>query len=108
MLTRSSSVNIGALPGFAAIATMTRSKMRNARRTRSECPLVIGSKVPGYIALAIAILSARRSPRRGRRLRQMIADATCAPASEQDPSGRKVGLSGLGLAFHIHACLGRE
>ncbi len=37
--------------GFDAIATMTRSNTPAARRTRSWCPLVIGSKVPGYTAL---------------------------------------------------------
>ena len=47
---RFSSGNSGALPGFAAIATTTLSKMRLARRTRSLCPFVNGSNVPGYIA----------------------------------------------------------
>ena len=47
---RFSSGNSGALPGFAAIATTTLSKMRLARRTRSLWPFVNGSKVPGYIA----------------------------------------------------------
>ena len=45
--TRFASGNIGVLLGLAAMATMTRSKMPAARRTRSWCPLVIGSNVPG-------------------------------------------------------------
>ncbi len=38
---------MGALLGLAAIATTKRSKMLAARRTKSVCPLVMGSKVPG-------------------------------------------------------------
>src|SRR6185312_5792626 len=44
---RASSGNMGVLLGLEAMATMTRSKMPAARRTRSWWPLVIGSKVPG-------------------------------------------------------------
>ena len=40
----------GALPGLAAMATTTWSKIRQARRTRSSWPFVRGSNVPGYIA----------------------------------------------------------
>src|SRR5262245_25952710 len=109
MLTRSSSVNIGALPGFAAIATTTRSKMRSARRTRSECPLVIGSKVPGYIAFVIAILSANQRRRADRcRLRQIIADATRPSAAQERPPVRQRGWARFRLAFHVHAGARRE
>jgi hypothetical protein len=45
--TRFSSGNIGALLGLEAIATITRSNTPAARRTRSWCPLVMGSNVPG-------------------------------------------------------------
>src|SRR5690606_35198346 len=48
--TRSSSVKSGAFRGLAAIATTTGSNSLTARRSRSSWPLVIGSKVPGYIA----------------------------------------------------------
>src|SRR5690606_27548460 len=53
MATRCSRLNAGALPGLAAIATTTLSNSRAARRTRSWCPLVMGSNVPGYKALTV-------------------------------------------------------
>src|SRR5690606_17124519 len=53
--TRSSSEKSGALRGLAAIATTTGSKRRAERRSRSSWPLVIGSKVPGYIAPTVIV-----------------------------------------------------
>ena len=47
MASRSSSVNQGFLASLAAMARITRSKSRPARRTTSTCPRVSGSKVPG-------------------------------------------------------------
>lgn len=41
--------NMGFLGVSEAMATTTSSKSWAARRTRSSCPWVIGSKVPGYI-----------------------------------------------------------
>src|SRR5690606_13065059 len=69
---RSSWLNIGVLPGLAAMATTTSSKMPAARRTRSLWPLVMGSNVPGSIA------------RRG--MQQMIPDLTGLPGAMHGPA----------------------
>ena len=58
MSTRSSMVNMGErLFAFTITSTTTRSKMREVRRTILRWPSVIGSKLPGQIAILIAQLS---------------------------------------------------
>src|SRR6267378_8643886 len=51
---RSSSGKKGRFASLTAIPTTTLSYKTEARRTRSWCPSVIGSNVPGYTALIIA------------------------------------------------------
>jgi len=50
ILILSSRVNKGLLASLAAMASTTLSKSLQALSTKSICPLVIGSKVPGYMA----------------------------------------------------------
>src|SRR5882672_1974049 len=50
---RSSSGKKGRFASLAAMPTTTLSYKTEARRTRSWCPSVIGSNVPGYTALII-------------------------------------------------------
>ena len=44
------------LLGLSATATIKRGKSNDARVIRSICPLVIGSKVPGKIAVKVLLL----------------------------------------------------
>src|SRR5205809_1776548 len=54
--TRSSSEKSGCLATFTATATISRSTNSSERRMRSSCPLVIGSKEPGYTAMRVIVV----------------------------------------------------
>src|SRR5512134_1875042 len=56
---RSSSTKNGFFARLSATPTTSLEKSPAARRTRSSCPRVSGSKVPGYTAMTIARLLAR-------------------------------------------------
>src|SRR6478672_7503597 len=53
MSTRSSRLKKGRFVRLSATATTTSSNVLAARRTRSWCPKVMGSNVPGYTALIV-------------------------------------------------------
>lgn len=58
MSTRSSMVNMGELLlALTITSTTTRSKMREVRRTMLRWPRVIGSKLPGQMAILMVQLS---------------------------------------------------
>ena len=58
MSTRSSIVNMGVfLVAFTITSTTTFSNMREVRRTMFRWPRVIGSKLPGQIAILMGQLS---------------------------------------------------
>src|SRR5262245_19760306 len=86
---RSSSGKKGRLASLAAMPTTTRSKRAAARLTRSWCPRVIGSNVPGYTALIIC-------PTR----QKMKMHAACARAPENHPAA---GRCEHRRALHVHA-----
>src|SRR5512134_1662457 len=56
---RSSKTKKGFFARLSATPTTSRENSPAARRTRSSCPRVSGSKVPGYTAMTIARLLAR-------------------------------------------------
>jgi len=62
--TRSSKVNSGCLLSLLATATMTRSNNWSLRWRTSRWPLVMGSKLPGYIAVRIERTLTKAQPMR--------------------------------------------
>src|SRR5256885_4112619 len=85
--TRSSRVKNGRFVWLAAMPTTTSPTSAAARRTRSSWPRVIGSNVPGYTALIIALPC-----------QKMKMHVSRASAPENGPApGRFEG----GVAFHV-------
>ena len=78
-------------PAFEAMATTTRSKRPQARRTRSAWPLVIGSKVPGYRACRWVLkVSSAADDTRPHRPDRSSPQSTrpAAPAAARAPGSR--------------------
>src|SRR5882724_1331648 len=92
---RSSSGKKGRFASLTAIPTTTLSYNAEARRTRSWCPSVIGSNVPGYTALIIDPTC-----------QEMKVHIPCARLPEDRPAARHFE---MGLALDVHApAIGQE
>src|SRR5258705_13757597 len=92
---RSSSGKNGRFASLTAMPTTTLSYKTEARRTRSWCPSVIGSNVPGYTALIIDLPC-----------QQVKVHVPRARLPEDRPAARHLEMR---LALHVHApALGQQ